>query len=148
MPSGTLALTLLLPALALSACGGDALTGAELRTEASAICLRAAAATDRIAVPSTPAQGRRFLRQGLARLRPATARLGELEPPSELRDRYERAVRLARREAALIAAHERAIVRGEDVIETYRRLERRLEPLLPTENAAWRGLGVPACVRR
>jgi hypothetical protein len=135
-------------ALALAACGDDTLTTAQLRTRATVICARTATATDRIAVPSTPAQGGRFLREGLARLRPAAAQLDALKPPPQLHDRYRRAVQLARREIALIAAHERAIAHGEDVIDAYRRLARRLAPLEREENAYWRGLQVPACVRR
>ena len=146
MRSGRPVLVFLL--LALVGCGDSTLSSAQLRTRASAICAHTATATDRIAVPNTPAQGGRFLRAGLARLRPAAARLGALRPPSQLDDRYARAVQLARQEIALIAAHERAIAHGEDVIDTYRRLERRLAPLLREENAAWRGLHVPACVRR
>jgi len=135
-------------ALTLAACGEGTLSSAQLRTRASAICVRTAAATDRVAVPSTPAQGGRFLREGLAQLRPAAAQLGALRPPSRLHDRYERAVQLARREIALIAEHQRAAAHGEDVIDTYRRLERRLAPLEREENAYWRGLQVPACIRR
>ncbi|MGN6189213.1 MAG: hypothetical protein ACTHOE_09955 [Conexibacter sp.] len=140
--------TLLAFAFAFAGCGDDTLTAQQLHARASAICARTAAATDRIAVPSTPGQGGRFLRGGLARMRPAAAQLGELKPPQRLRARYARAVRLADRELALIAAHERAIRRGEDVIDTYRRLDRALAPLVRAQNAAWRGLGVPACVWR
>jgi len=144
--SRTLVLTLL--TFALAGCGEDSLTSAQLRARASTICARTAAATDRIAVPNTPAQGGRFLRDGLARLRPAAAQLNALQPPSRLHARYDRAVQLARREIALIAVYEHAIAAGEDAIDMYRRLERRLAPLLREENSAWRGLGVPACVRR
>jgi hypothetical protein len=134
--------------LNLTACGDERLTTAELQARATAICAQAAAATDRIAVPNTPAQGERFLREGLAQLRPAVAQLGGLQAPERLRARDARALRLARREVALIAAHARAIAHGDDVIDTYRRLDAALEPLVREENAAWRGLGVPACVRR
>ena len=103
---------------------------------------------DRIAVPNEPAQGGRFLRQGLAHLRPAVARLSELKAPEQVRERYDRAVQLAGQEVALIARHERAIESGRDVIDTYRRLDAALEPLVTRENAYWRGLRVPACVRR
>jgi len=135
-------------ALPLAACGDDSLTAAQLRTQASAICARTAAATDRVAVPSTPEQGSRFLTQGLAQLRPAVVRLRALKAPDELRERYERAVQLADQEAALIARHARAIAHGDDVIGTYRRLETTLEPLVQQENAYWRGLAIDACVRR
>jgi hypothetical protein len=143
-----LALLLTLLALPLAACGDDSLTAEQLRTQASAICTKTAAATDRVPVPSTPAQGGRFLTQGLARLRPAVTRLRALKAPSDLRQRYDRAVQLAGREATLIARHKRAIAYGDDVIATFRRLETALEPLVQQENAYWRGLQIDACVRR
>jgi hypothetical protein len=132
----------------LTGCGDDSLTAQQLHDQATAICTRTAAATDRIAVPSTPSQGARFLQQGLAHLRPAVAQLRDLKAPEQLRERYDRAVQLAGQEVALIARHERAIAGGEDVIETYRQLDAALEPLTMQENAYWRGLDVPACVRR
>jgi hypothetical protein len=134
--------------LALAGCGAHRLTAQQLHERASAICARTAAATDRVAVPSAPSQGERFLAQGLARLRPAVAQLRELKAPQDVRERYDRAVRLADREIALIAGHERAIAKGDDAIDVFRRLDVALEPLLRRENAEWRGLGVPACVRR
>ena len=140
------ALVLLL--LALAACGDDSLTAEQLHDQATAICTRTAAATDRIVMPSTPSQGGRFLQRGLAHLRPAVAQLRALKAPEELRERYDRAVELAGQEVALIARHERAIGRGDDVIEAYRQLETALEPLVMQENAYWRGLRIDACVRR
>jgi uncharacterized lipoprotein len=142
------AVVVLLFVIALSACGDDSLTAQQLHDQATAICTRTAAATDRVVVPSTPSQGRRFLRQGLAHLRPAVAQLRDLKAPEKLRERYDRAVQLAGQEAALIARYERAIDGGDEVIDTYRQLEAALEPLLMQENAYWRGLEVPACVRR
>ena len=133
---------------ALAGCGDDSLSAAQLHAQASAICARTAAATDRIAVPSTPSQGGRFLQQGLAHLRPAVAQLRALKAPEELRERYDRAVQLAGQEIALIARHERAIAGGDDVIDAYRQLDGTLQPLTMQENAYWRGLEVPACVRR
>jgi hypothetical protein len=138
----------LLLALALGACGDGSLGASELRTQASAICTKTAAATDRVAVPSTPAQGGRFLQQGIAHLRPAVAQLRELKAPEQLRRSYDRAVELAGRELALIVRDERAIAGGDDVIDTFRRLEAALEPLTMQENAYWRALQIPACVRR
>ena len=132
----------------LAGCGDDSLTAEQLRVQASDICARTAAATDRVAVPSTPDQGGRFLRQGLAHLRPAVARLRALKAPEDLRERYDRAVQLGGQEAALIDRHERAIARGDDVIGSFRRLDATLEPLVEQENAYWRGLGIPACARR
>lgn len=135
-------------ALALSACGEDSLTAQQLRTQAAVICARTAAATDRIAVPSRPSEGGPFLAEGVARLRAAARHLHALKAPEELRERYDRAVALAQREVALIARHERAIAGGDDVIDTFRRLDDVLEPLTVQEDAYWRGLGIDACVRR
>lgn len=143
-----LAVLVFLLTLTLSACGDDSLTAEQLHDQAAAICTRTAAATDRIAVPSTPSQGGRFLQQGLAHLRPAVAQLRELKAPEELRERYDRAVQLAGQEVALIARYERAIAGEDDVIDSYRQLQSALEPLTMQENAYWRGLQVPACVRR
>jgi hypothetical protein len=135
-------------ALPLGACGDDSLTASQLRAQASAICARTAAATDRIALPSTPDEGGGFLAQGVARLRPAAEQLRALKAPKRLRTRYDRAAQLAGQEVALIARHERAIAAGEDVIDTFRRLQAALDPLTQEENAYWRGLAIPACVRR
>ncbi|MFL5817793.1 MAG: hypothetical protein ACJ76L_09335 [Conexibacter sp.] len=143
-----LATAFVLLLLTLAGCGDDSLTAQQLHDQATAICTRTAAATERVVVPSTPSQGARFLQQGLSQLRPAVAQLRQLKAPEELRERYDRAVQLAGQEAALIARHERAIASGEDVIDTYRRLEAALEPLVMQENAYWRGLMLPACVRR
>lgn len=141
------ALVLLL-ALAVAGCGDGSLSAEELRLRATAICARAAAATDRIAVPARPSEGEAFLSEGLAHLRPAVRRLAALRAPEELRERYDRAVKLAGQEVALITRHRREIADGEDVIDTFRRLDGELAPLLAQEDAYWRGLDIPACVRR
>ena len=145
-PAAAVLLVLTL-ALGLGACG-DALSEDELRTQATAICARAAAATDRVAVPTRPSDGRAFLAEGVAQLRAAVRGLQALKAPDELRERYDRAVELAADEVALIARHERAIADGDDVIATFRRLDAELEPLIRQEDAYWRALRIPACVRR
>ncbi len=138
----------LLLAFALSACGDDSLSASQLRTQASTICTRTTAATDRVALPSAPAQGELFLRQGLSHLRPAAARLRALRPPQDLRQRYDRAAQLAGQEVALISRSEQALARGDDPTDTVRQLAATLQPLTTEENAYWRGLDIPACVRR
>jgi hypothetical protein len=139
---------LVLLALALAACGDDSLGADELRARATAICARTAAVTDRIAVPTRPSEGGAFLSEGGAQLRAAARRLAALKAPEDLRERYDRAVELAADEAALIARHERLIAAGDDVIDTFRRLDDKLAPLIAQEDAYWRGLKIPACVRR
>lgn len=139
---------LLLLVLLVRGCGDDRLSAQELRSQAGAICASANAVTDRVAVPNAPSGGERFLREGLAQLRPATARLAALKPPQELDERYERAVTLARQEVMLVERAVMTIDRGADTIDTFTALQRELEPVLNQENAAWRALGVPSCVRR
>lgn len=128
-------------------CGGG-LSADELRAEAARICVRANEATDRIAVPNEPAGGGRFLREARIQLAAAHRQLRALEPPDELAADYERAVRLAAREIALIWRHERMIEQGEDVIPAFRSLQQQLEPVVARENRLWRALDIPACLRR
>lgn len=139
---------LLLLLLASSGCGSDSLSADQLRSQASAICTRTAAATDRIAVPSTADQGGRFLREGVARMRPALAQLRALKPPGSMSSEYARAVALGDREVALIARKAQAIAKGDDVIDAFRQLSGQLTPLANQEDVYWRALLIPACVRR
>lgn len=144
--AGALLLVVVL-ALALGACGADSLDAAQLRSQAGAICARATRATDRVAVPAAPDQGARFLAQGLAQLRPAAARLRALKAPQELRGQYDRAVQLADREVALIARQQRTIAHGGDPVDAFRQLAAAMAPLTTEENAFWRALEIPSCVR-
>ncbi|HXE43905.1 MAG TPA: hypothetical protein VN635_01795 [Conexibacter sp.] len=140
-------LLLALIALGLSACGEDSLSDQQLRAQATAICARAARATDRIAVPTSPEHSAPFLTAGLAQLRPAAARLRALRAPHDLRGQYDRALQLAAQEIALIARHERAIANGGDPADAFRQLAAALRPLTTEENAYWRALEIPSCVR-
>jgi hypothetical protein len=142
------AVSALAAAHALAGCSDGSLSADQLRSRASAICTRAAAATDRIPVPSSPDEGVRFLRAGAARLLAANHRLGRLKAPEDLRAGYKRAVALGALELGLIEGNANAIARGADAIDTFHRLEDQLAPLTDRENAHWRALEVPACVRR
>ena len=142
------AAVLIVLVLLIRGCGDDSLSAEQLRSQAGAICARANGVTDRIAVPNAQSGGERFLREGLAQLRPATARLAALKPPEELRDRYERAVEQARAEITLISGTRRAIADGADVIDAFAALQARLGPTVDAGNALWRTLDIPACVRR
>jgi len=133
--------------LALAACGSDSLSADQLRSQAGAICARATRALDRIPMPGAPDQAGRFLAEGLAHLRPAAAQLGALKAPPELRGQYDRAARLAGEEVALLARHDRAVTGGEDPADAFRQLAAALQPLTTEENAYWRALQIPACVR-
>lgn len=133
--------------LALAACGSDSLSADQLRSQAGAICARATQALDRIPMPGAPEQAGRFLAEGLAHLRPAAAQLEALKAPQELRGQYDRAARLAGEEVALLARHDRAVAGGEDPADAFRQLAAALQPLTTEENAYWRALQIPACMR-
>jgi hypothetical protein len=139
---------ILLIVLLVRGCGDDTLSAEQLRAQAGAICAATTRATDRIAVPNEPAGGARFLGEAVAELRPALVRLRALKPPQELSADYDRALRLAAREVALIWRHQQLIERGEDTIATFRALQRALGPVVVVENETWRALDVEACVRR
>ena len=92
----------MLVVLLLKSCGSDTLSAQDLRTQASEICIRVNATTDRIAVPNAPAGGERFLSEGLVLMRPALARLQRLKPPHELSDDYALAVSANARQLQLV----------------------------------------------
>lgn len=146
--SGILLTILPLAALALAGCGETSLTASQLRTQATKICTRASARTDRIALPSGSEQGERFLREGIAVLRPAAQALQALKPPSDLRESYAQAVQLNAQALALIERHERAIARGEDAAGEFRALQAALDRVIPIERSTWQALQIPACVAR
>ncbi|ADB49539.1 hypothetical protein [Conexibacter woesei] len=145
---GACVVVLLLLFLLVRGCGDDSLSPEQLRKQAAAICHDATVATDRVAVPNAPAGGARFLGEGLAYMRPALTDLGRLKAPEDLRDRYERAVALGVEQVALITRTEQEIRRDGDVIDSFRQLQRQLEPIVQDENELWRALDIPACVRR
>jgi hypothetical protein len=146
--AAVLVLPLLLVVLALGGCGETSLTASQLRTQATNICTRASARTDRIALPSGPDQGGRFLRAGIAALRPAAHALQRLDPPSDLRESYAQAVQLDAKALALIERHERAIAHGEDAAAEFRALQAELDRVIPIERSTWQALQITACVPR
>jgi hypothetical protein len=141
-------LVVLLAALALGGCGETSLSAAQLRTQASKICAQASARSDRVPPPSGPEQGERFLREGIAALRPAAKALAQLEPPSDLRESYRQAVQLNAQALALIERHERAIARGEDAAAEFNALQLALDRIVPIERSTWQALQISACAPR
>jgi hypothetical protein len=140
---------LLLAVLAPGGCGGKStLSARELRTQASAICVRAANATARVAMPSTADEGAGFLREGLAAMRPELTQLRVLKAPATLRGSYANALQARAQELALIARHLTAIAHGEDTIASFQTLQTELDPLTRMEDAAWRAAEIPSCLAR
>lgn len=148
LPIAVAVVVVLVVLLLLKGCGDKGLSADELRSQASEICVRANALTDRVAVPNAPAGGERFLREGLAIMRPALTRLQALRPQEELRADYDLAVAANARQLQLIEQAIGSIRRGEDPIDAYALLQRRLDLVTEPANRAWTRLGINACVSR
>lgn len=148
LPIAIAVVVVLVVLLLLKGCGDKGLSADELRSQASEICVRANALTDRVAVPNAPAGGERFLREGLAIMRPALTRLQALRPKQELKADYDLAVAANARQLQLIEQAIGSIRRGEDPIDAYALLQRRLDLVTEPANRAWTRLGINACVSR
>lgn len=148
MRRAAIALPLLLAGLPLAGCGAATLSASDLRAQATRICTRANAATRRIPAPSDPDHAERFLREGVAALRPAAQALRRLQPPAELKESYAQAVTLNAQAVALVERRERAIARGEDAPTAFSDLQAALDPITRIEDATWQALQIPACVTR
>lgn len=148
LPAGGAVVLLLLIVLIARGCGEDGLTPDQLRAQATAICGRANEISDRIAVPNAPAGGERYLVEGLGVMRPALNRLRLLEPPEELREQWETALRQSDARLTLIARTARQISRGGDAIDEYRALQNQLDTSEIGLRAAWNALDLPVCAGR
>ena len=135
-------------ALAVAGCGSASPTMARLRAKATRVCTRASARGTRIAPPPVPAQSGAFLHRGIAVLRPELASLRTLHAPSEQAGAYSAALGSLARELAILTATARDLDRGADPLTTIKTLQHRLAPVEANGDAAWRTLGVPACVNR
>jgi hypothetical protein len=132
----------------VAGCGDGSLSAGDLRTQASAVCLRSSDAAAAVALPASEDGGAAFLAGGVARMRPALAALGKLKAPRDLRDGYEQALHVRGQEITLIDRSQHAISRGADAVTTFRALQTQLTPLERLEDATWRALQVPACAPR
>ena len=81
-------------------------------------------------------------------LGPELAGLQRLRPPSEQADEYTAAVDALDRELTILVVTVHDLDRGADPLRAIKALQRRLAPIEAREDAAWRTLGVPACVNR
>jgi hypothetical protein len=134
--------------LAVAGCGASSPSIAHLRAQATQVCARALAQDVKIAPPAVPAQTGAFLRRGIAVLRPEIARLRALRAPSKQAGAYSAAVSSLARELTILASTAHDLDRGAGPLTTVKTLQHRLAPVEADNNAAWRTLGVPACVNR
>jgi hypothetical protein len=135
-------------ALAVSGCGSSSPTMPRFRAQATRVCTRALVQGARIAPPPVPAASAAFLRRGIAVLRPELARLRTVRVPSKQAGAYSAALASLGDELAILTATARDLDRGADPLTTVKTLQHRLAPVEANNDAAWRTLGVPACVSR
>jgi hypothetical protein len=143
------ALVAALLALVVASCGsGSSGSIDRLRADATRACRQALDRGSRIRAPAIPAQVSTFLRGGLAVLRPELADLRTLRPPSGQAGTYAAALEALERELTILTSTVHDLDRGADPQTTIRTLAHRLRPVEANGDAAWRTLGVPACVNR
>jgi hypothetical protein len=134
--------------LAVAGCGGSSDSMKKLRAQAGRVCTRALDAGALIQPPAIPAATTAFLRRGIAVLRPELAGLRTLRAPSEQAGAYSAALGALDRELAILSETVHDIDRGADPLLAIKTLQRRLAPVEADGDAAWRTLGIPACVNR
>ena len=140
-------------ALALGACGGggggeaEELTAAQYRAQAKQICTEADRATQRVQQPTraTPQAIADYLRQLLAPNDRATQRFQQLDPPAELQDAHDDALRANRRGSEEVKRLVQRLENGDDPREVLAGAQERIRSLTREANAAAGRLGVPEC---
>jgi hypothetical protein len=135
-------------ALAVPGCGSRSLTMARLVAQATRICTRAVDQGARIAPPAVPSQSGTFLRRGIRTLTGELADLRALKVAHAQAGTYSIAVDSITEELLILTARVHDLDRGSDPVPTVKALQRQLAPVEAKGDAAWRTLGVLACVTR
>ncbi|MDQ6729117.1 MAG: hypothetical protein M3022_02120 [Actinomycetota bacterium] len=132
-----------LTTIMLAGCGGG-LTAAQLRSQATQVCDRAADQTASIRLPETPSGGQRFLAQGIAVLGPEIHALRNLGGRGSIAT----AVAAMQTELAALRSSLKGLRAGNDPVVAVKTLQQQLLGREQRANRAWRALRVPACVSR
>lgn len=135
-------------ALTVAGCGASSSRPGSLRAQAARVCARAQAQGTEIKPPAGAAQTAAFLRRGMAVLGPELTALRGLRVPPAQSGAYSTAVGALAGELALLATATHDLDHGADPLTEIKVLQRRLAPAEGRADAAWRTLGVPACVGR
>jgi hypothetical protein len=135
-------------ALVVTGCGATSPSIARLRAQATRVCTRTDVQSARIAPPPVPARTAPFLRRGIAVLRAELADLHTLRVPRGQAGAYSVALGALTHELAILTSTAHDLDRGADPLTTIKTLQHRLAPVEADNDAAWRTLGVPACVNR
>ena len=132
-------------AVAVSGCGSDSLSAAQLRTAALRACTTAARRLSQIPAPRTPSAAEAFLRRGVSALEPELTALDRLSPGPDLAAHYERARATTHREVDALRSTISGLKAGNDPAVAIKSLQQQLRPLERRAHVAWHAVGVPAC---
>jgi hypothetical protein len=135
-------------AVAVAGCGSSSPSMSRFNLEATRICRRAVTQSDQIRAPALPSGTAAFLRRGAAVLAPELAELRALRPPANESGSSSAALTAAAHQLSILDGTIHKLNRGADPLSMIKTLQRRLAPAESAESAAWRTLGVPACVIR
>ena len=121
-----------------------------LRAQATRVCARALEQDARIAPPPVPARtARRSCAAGSRCCGTSSQACAHLRVPSKQAGAYSAAARLGRQRTRRFSLGRLDdLDRGADPLTTVKTLQHRLAPVEADDDAAWRTLGVPACVTR
>ena len=150
MPPARLTRTLpaLLAAIAVYGCGSSTLSTVALRSQAARICRRANARENRIPTPRATRQAGAFLARGVTAIAPELAALRRLDAGGTAAVVYRRALAQLDAELRGLQATVAGLKRGGDPVIAVKTLQRQLAPVELKADAAWRALGIPACLNR
>jgi hypothetical protein len=144
--SQRLALAAAAVAACAGGCGEDESAADRYRDDANSLCAEARHDVDALSPPATPDEVEPFLREALELNREYDDRFRGLEPPEELRDEHDEAVRLSRRGERLIEDLADDLAAGDPPAEV---LEESVPELLRysrQSNRLARDMGLPECV--
>jgi hypothetical protein len=131
-----------LAAAALAGCGSSALSPAQIRSRATNICTATARRTGRIATPTSPNDAATFLNRGITAIDREVVVLRAMHAGGTART----AVDGTAAELATLRFTLKGLQAENDPVVAIKTLQARLEPIEQRTNAAWRSLGIPACV--
>ena len=141
-------LTALVAAAALigSSAAVAATTPTQYRQRATAICKTSSIKLKAIRPPASKAEFGRVLEQALPIFTTQYRALLELSVPPSLRVQHLKALAAEKVQLAGIRAAVEKLNAGADPTATFNAMDKALTPFSNAEDAAWRKLGVPACV--
>lgn len=130
----------------LSGCGATGLSGSQLRSRATSLCLQATRQASRVPTPTSPAGAATFFKRGIDVLGPELAALRTLRPPGSAAAVYATALNDFHSKLSALGETVRDLASGEDPVIATKGVEQLLARVESQEDRAWQALGVPACV--